>query len=55
LTALISQFLDKGNKADRATDQLLNAIYLMSREDSPSAEEMKRLQALLLKRLSEGD
>lgn len=55
LTALIAQFLDKGNKADRATDQLLNAIYLMSREDSPSVEEMKRLQALLFKRLSEGD
>jgi MoxR-like ATPase len=55
LTALIGQFLDKGNKADRATDQLLNAIYLMSREDSPSPEEMKRLQALLFKRLSEAD
>lgn len=55
LTALIGQFLDKGKKADRATDQLLNAIYLMSRDESPSAEEMKRLQALLFKRLSEVD
>jgi MoxR-like ATPase len=55
LNELISQFLDKGNKADRATDQLLNAIYLMSRDDSPSKEEMKRLQALLFKRLSEVD
>ncbi|NJK52730.1 MAG: AAA domain-containing protein, partial [Leptolyngbyaceae cyanobacterium SU_3_3] len=30
LTTLIGAFLDKGNKADRATDQLLNAIYLMT-------------------------
>jgi hypothetical protein len=52
---LISQFLDRGNKADRATDQLLNAIYLMTRRESPSQEEMKRLQALLFKRLSEAD
>jgi MoxR-like ATPase len=55
LTDLISQFLDRGNKADRATDQLLNAIYLMTRRESPSPEEMKRLQALLFKRLSEAD
>ncbi|MGA7933080.1 MAG: hypothetical protein WCA35_05995 [Kovacikia sp.] len=27
LTTLIGEFLDKGNKADRATDQLLNTIY----------------------------
>lgn len=55
LTELIGEFLDKGNKADRATDQLLNAIYLRTREESPSDDEMKRLQALLFKRLSEAD
>jgi MoxR-like ATPase len=55
LTTVIGQFLDKGNKADRATDQLLNAIYLMTRGDRPSDEEMKRLQKLLFKRLSEAD
>jgi MoxR-like ATPase len=55
LTTVIGDFLDKGNKADRATDQLLNAIYLMSREDRPDDAEMKRLQSLLFKRLSEGD
>ncbi|MDA0267406.1 MAG: AAA family ATPase [Cyanobacteria bacterium] len=55
LTDLIGQFLDKGNKADRATDQLLNAIYLITRDDSPSDAEMKRLQNLLFKRLSEAD
>ena len=53
LTALIGQFLGKGGKADRATDQLLNAIYLMTREESPDDEEMERLQKLLFKRLSE--
>lgn len=55
LTQLIEEFLDRGNKADRATDQLLNAIYLMTRKESPSEDEMKRLQALLFKRLSEAD
>lgn len=55
LTGLIGQFLDKGNKADRSTDQLLNAIYLMSRDESPTEQEMKRLQDLLFRRLSEAD
>lgn len=55
LKTLIGEFLDKGNKADRSTDQLLNAIYLMTRKESPSQEEMKRLQSLLFKRLSEAD
>jgi MoxR-like ATPase len=55
LTMLIGQFLDKGNKADRATDQLLNAIYLMTRAERPNEAEMQRLQKLLFKRLSEAD
>jgi MoxR-like ATPase len=55
LKILIGEFLDKGNKADRATDQLLNAVYLMTRNERPTDEEMKRLQALLFKRLSEAD
>ena len=55
LTDVISLFLDKGNKTDRATDQLLNAIYLMTRSERPSEAEMKRLQTLLLQRLSEGN
>ena len=53
LTKLISEFVEKGGKADRATDQLLNAIYLMTREDGPNPEEMKQLQDLLYKRLSD--
>lgn len=55
VTKLIEQFLDKGNKADRATDQLLNAIYLMTREGSPSTEEMAKLKKLLFQRLSEAN
>ena len=55
LEGVISEFLDRGNKADRATDQLLNAIYLMTRTERPSETEMKRLQSLLFKRLSEGN
>ena len=55
LTEVIGQFLGTGNKADRATDQLLNAIYLMTRNEKPSEAEMKRLQSLLFKRLSESD
>lgn len=55
LTTLIGEFLGKKDKADRATDQLLNAIYLMTRAESPDPAEMKRLQALLFKRLSEPD
>ena len=53
LKTLINDFVEKGGKADRATDQLLNAIYLMTREDGPNKEEMKRLQDLLYKRLSD--
>ena len=50
---LIQRFLGDENKADRATDQLLNAIYLMTREESPSDTEMERLKKLLFKELSE--
>jgi len=55
LQQVISKFLDKEEKADRATDQLLNAIYLMTRDESPNDEEMERLQKLLFRRLSEAD
>ncbi|HIK45186.1 MAG TPA: ATPase, partial [Leptolyngbyaceae cyanobacterium M65_K2018_010] len=55
LQTLIREFLDRGQKADRATDQLLNAIHLMTREEAPNEAEMKRLQELLFKRLSEAD
>ena len=55
LDGLLQAFLDRGKKADRATDQLLNAIHLMTRDESLSEVEMKRLQDLLFKRLSDAD
>jgi MoxR-like ATPase len=55
LTAVIKEFLGKDNKADRATDQLLNAIYLMTREEKPSEPEMERLKKMLFKQLGESN
>ncbi len=55
IETLIQDFLDRGNKADRATDQLLNAIYLMTRDENPSEAEMERLKTLLFKRLNEAE
>lgn len=52
ITDLIDTFRRPGNKADLATDQLLNAIYLVTREVSPNDAERQRLQKLLLKRLT---
>ncbi|MGC1305823.1 MAG: AAA family ATPase [Phormidesmis sp.] len=53
LTAVIKEFLGKDNRADRATDQLLNAVYLMTREEKPNEKEMERLKKLLFKQLGE--
>ncbi|MDY6941308.1 MAG: ATPase, partial [Cyanobacteriota bacterium] len=56
IAKLIKEFHKRGNKADLATDQLLNAIYLVTREASPNDVEQERLKRLLLKRLtSEAD
>ncbi|MGF1477963.1 MAG: AAA family ATPase [Cyanophyceae cyanobacterium] len=55
LEPLIKKFLEGGNKADRATDQLLNAVYLITRDPGPSEMEMEKLRQLLFKRLSEAD
>jgi MoxR-like ATPase len=47
---------DTGKPLDRATDQLLNAIYLMGpHADSLSPEEKERLQELLFQSLSGAD
>ena len=54
LDKLIQEFLGRDRKADRATDQLLNAVYLMTRKDIPSEAEMDKLKELLFQRLSEG-
>jgi MoxR-like ATPase len=52
LVPVIEAFLRKDGQGDRATDQLLNAIYLMTRDQRPSEADMERLKTLLFKRLS---
>jgi MoxR-like ATPase len=52
--SLINEFLDNGNKSDRATDQLLNAIYFLTREAKPNDDtEWEQLRNILFKRLSQ--
>lgn len=51
---LIEQFLerrDRDNRGDLATDQLLNAIYLFTRDRSPSEDEKKVLIERLMQPL----
>lgn len=53
---LIGEFVKKDKKADRATDQLLNAIYLIGPgADHLTEVEKTRLQNLLFKSLSGSD
>ncbi|NEO77508.1 MoxR family ATPase [Moorena sp. SIO4G3] len=52
---LIEQFLEKRNKGDLATDQLLNAIYLMTRESAPTGQEKEQLIEQLLKYLTSSE
>lgn len=52
---LIKEFLerrDQQNKGDLATDQLLNAIYLFTRDRSPNEDEKKVLLERLMQPLS---
>lgn len=49
---LITQFVQRRNKGDLATDQLLNAVYLVTRNQAPKGEEKQRLIDKLLKYLS---
>jgi MoxR-like ATPase len=49
---LIDEFLKKRKDGDLATDQLLNAIYLVTRKNAPVEEEKKDLVNQLLKILS---
>jgi MoxR-like ATPase len=49
---LVEEFLEGG---DRATDQLLNVIYLLANHVSPQAKDRDAIKALLLKRLSNTD
>ena len=52
---LVEKFVDKGkkNSVDISTDQLLNAVYLLTREVKPDQDEREKLLQLLLKSLSE--
>jgi MoxR-like ATPase len=50
----IDDFLGEDGQLDRATDQLLNALHLLSgpEDQRPSQEQMKALAEILFKRLS---
>lgn len=53
--AVITEFMqrrDRSNAGDLATDQLLNAIYLVTRERSPIGDDKKRLLNSLMKYLT---
>lgn len=52
---LISEFIkrrDRSDAGDLATDQLLNAIYLVTRERSPAGDDKERLLNALMKYLT---
>ncbi len=53
--SLINEFLKKRKEGDLATDQLLNAIYLMTRKYAPVGEEKDKLVEQLLKILNSAE
>lgn len=57
INQLIKEFLsDKDKKTERATDQLLNTIYLLTRDVSPESEaDEKSVKDILLKSLTSND
>ncbi len=55
IEALIQQFITLRLQGDLATDQLLNAIYLVTREFKPEPEEEKNLIEVLLKYLTSAE
>lgn len=52
IDVLITQFLAKRKDGDLATDQLLNAIYLVTREQSPSGQSKQDLIQAVLRYLN---
>ncbi|NEO87046.1 MAG: MoxR family ATPase [Spirulina sp. SIO3F2] len=50
---LINEFLERRNQGSLATDQLLNALYLIIQDRSPSEEELQRLRDRLFQSLTE--
>ena len=53
VSTLIEEFKEKSKTADVATDQLLNLVYLLTREVKPGQDEHKELASLLIKGLNE--
>lgn len=56
-TALVKEFMAQGEAKtdDLATDQLLNVVYMLTREVTPDQDERESLKELLLRGLSEED
>lgn len=52
---LIQAFLDRRNSGDLATDQLLNAVFMVTREQAPVGSSRARLIKTLLKTLSSAE
>lgn len=50
---LIEDFLTRRDRGNLATDQLLNALYLITQERAPSNEELERLRDRLFQSLTE--
>lgn len=57
ISGLVNNFIKKGEAEteDIATDQLLNVVYVLTREIKPDSDEREALQELLLKGLSKED
>ena len=57
ISSLVEKFVETGktNTVDIATDQLLNAVYLLTREVKPDQDEREKLLPLLLRSLREED
>ncbi len=55
METLITQFLAKRKQGDLATDQLLNAIYLVTREQTPTGESKADLIKAVLKYLNRAE
>ncbi|MBW4693488.1 MAG: MoxR family ATPase [Lyngbya sp. HA4199-MV5] len=55
IQTLIDQFVAKRKEGDLATDQLLNAIYLVTREQAPTGTEKEELIKAVLKYLNRSE
>jgi MoxR-like ATPase len=55
VTTWIDEFIGPDNQGDRAVDQLLNAVFLLTQpsDSRPTEEQMKALKEVLYKHLSE--